>query len=55
MVNLNDLGAVLAGYAPGVGGKTRVQGDIYPSPLGDGIVDLQDLGAILSDYGSDCR
>lgn len=55
VVNLQDMVAVLSGYAPGVAGKTRLEGDIYPAPLGDGNVDLQDLGAILADYGSDCR
>lgn len=54
-VNLDDLGALLASYAPGVPGKSRADGDIAPPPTGDGFVDLADLGQMLSDFGSDCR
>ncbi len=54
-VNLSDLGVVLANFAPGVGGKSRDQGDLFPLAGGDGFVDLSDLGQILADYGADCR
>lgn len=52
LVDLSDLGVLLANFAPGVGGKTRDQGDIFGS---DGIVDLSDLGQMLADFGTDCR
>lgn len=55
VVNISDLGALLANYQPGVGGKTRAQGDIFPLGGGNGIVDLSDLGQMLSDFGADCR
>ncbi len=55
VVDLSDLGVVLANYAPGMGGKTRGQGDIFPLVMGDGVVDLSDLGQILTDYNVDCR
>lgn len=52
VVNLSDLGIVLANYAPGVGGMTRDQGDVFGN---DGFVDLSDLGQVLADFGVDCR
>lgn len=55
VVDLSDLGQLLANYGPGVGGKTRAQGDIYPLGGGDGFVDLSDLGQLLADFGTDCR
>ncbi len=42
-VNLADLGQALAAYAPGVGGKSRDDGDVFPPAVGDGIVDLSDI------------
>lgn len=55
-VDLSDLGVVLSNYAPGVGGKTRAQGDIFPSGgTGDGFVDLSDLGLMLSSFGANCN
>lgn len=55
-VDISDLGVVLANYAPGVGGKTRAQGDIFPlGGTGDGEVNLSDLGQLLTDFGTDCR
>ena len=54
-VNLGDLGQLLANYQPGVGGKTRDQGDIFPLNGGDGFVDLGDLGQVLSDFNTDCN
>ncbi len=54
-VDLGDLGVALANFAPGVGGKTLDQGDVYPRCDGDGIVDLSDLGEILAVFGTDCR
>lgn len=57
VVNISDLGVVLANYAPGVPGKTRAQGDIFPlgAGMGNGIVDLSDLGQMLTDFNTDCR
>ncbi len=55
VVDLSDLGVVLSNFAPGAGGKTRDQGDIFPVGAGDGFVDLSDLGQILSDFNTDCR
>lgn len=55
VVDLSDLGVVLSNFQPGVGGKTRSQGDIFPLGGGDGFVDLSDLGQILSDFNTDCR
>ncbi len=55
IVNLGDLGQLLANYQPGVGGKTRDQGDIFPLSGGDGIVDLGDLGQVLSDFNTNCQ
>ena len=55
IVNLGDLGQLLANYQPGVGGKTRAQGDIFPLGGGDGIVDLGDLGQVLSDFNTNCQ
>lgn len=53
-INLSDLGVVLSNFAPGVPGKSRAQGDIFPL-VGDSVVDLSDLGQMLSDFGADCR
>ncbi len=55
VVDLSDLGTLLANYSPGAGGKSRSQGDIYPLGGGDGFVDLSDLGQLLAVYGTDCR
>lgn len=55
VVDLSDLGVVLANFAPGAGGKSRAEGDVYPVDAPDGLVDLSDLGQVLSDYGADCR
>ncbi len=55
VVDLSDLGVVLANFEPGVAGKTRAQGDIFPGGAGDGFVDLSDLGQVLADFGTDCR
>lgn len=56
IVNISDLGVLLASYAPGVGGKTRDQGDIFPlGGAGDGFVNLSDLGQMLTDFNTDCR
>ncbi len=52
IVDISDLGVVLANYAPGVGGKSRDDGDVFAS---DGMVDLSDLGQILADFAADCR
>lgn len=56
VLDLNDVGTLLAHWTgPGNGcGATRDDGDIYPA-FGDGCVDLQDLGQMLSDFGADCR
>lgn len=55
IVNLSDLGVVLANFAPGTGGKTRDQGDVFPLGGGDGIVDLSDLGQMLTDFNANCQ
>lgn len=55
LVDLSDLGAVLANFEPGVGGKTRSQGDIFPLGGGDTIVDLGDLGQMLADFNTNCQ
>lgn len=55
VVDLPDLGILLANYAPGIPGKSRAQGDIFPFGGGDGIVNLSDLGQMLNDFGTDCR
>ncbi len=56
IVNLSDLGVVLANFQVGVPGKTRAQGDIFPlGGTGDGIVDLSDLGQVLADFGTNCQ
>lgn len=55
VVDLSDLGVVLANFAPGIPGKMRNQGDIFPLSGGDGFVDLSDLGQVLADFGTDCR
>ncbi len=52
LVDLSDLGVLLANYNPGVGGKTREQGDVFGN---DGFVDLSDLGQMLADFAADCR
>lgn len=55
MIDLSDLGVVLANFEPGVFGKLRAHGDVFPPGVGDGQVDLSDLGQILADFGTDCR
>ena len=55
IVNLSDLGVVLANFAPGVPGKTRDQGDIFPLAGGDGLIDLSDLGQVLTDFNTNCQ
>lgn len=56
VVDISDLGVVLSNFAPGMGGKTRAQGDIFPTGgTGDGFVDLSDLGVVLSSFGADCN
>ncbi len=55
IVDLADVGAVLANYEPGAAGKSRAQGDVFPPCAGDGIVDLADLGQVLAAFGADCN
>lgn len=55
VVDLSDLGVVLANFAPGVPGKTRDQGDVFPTGGGDGVVDLSDLGQALADFNTNCQ
>ncbi len=55
IVNLGDLGQLLANFQPGVGGKTRDQGDVFPLGGGDGFIDLGDLGQVLSDFNTNCQ
>lgn len=36
-------------------GATHADGDLYPPPNGDGAVNIQDLSALLAQYGDDCN
>ena len=54
IVSIQDLAQLLSNYGM-TSGATRADGDLYPPPNGDGAVSLEDLGALLAQYGNDCN
>jgi len=57
MVDLADLARLLGNYGC-TAGCTKLMGDIFPyDPFfpGDGVINLQDLSEMLTQYGDDCN
>ena len=55
---INISSSVTRALLPNYGttsGATREDGDVYPPDVGDGVVDIRDLGEMLAQYADDCN